>query len=259
MSGKIGPKQPKVTHGHHLPDSLNPAKHPEGKLKNDPEAGPSQREESIGSNRSSTGSGGFDEIVGLLGGGRFKTWEDFRKSQALSKAERFDLELDKNAYVNAHLNPDLPSPDHAKTNWTKRPDFDHPMHADYVIAQNAEYYTFRKPEQHSGPLTLPSQSSATEDHQVDPRSTQSTPSGSPRKAVTVDPTLFHPGPTPHGTGEPDHAQATHPQKGTFLGSLSTTQKVALGGAATLMLGGMITAAVVVPGDSSSGAQGEAQA
>lgn len=310
MSGKIGPQQPKVTHGHTLPDHLNPAKHPDGKLRNDHEAGPSgtahdkdsktaevhtpgqeaplslsaeantpslgmpefsssgapsknpsqiQREEGGESSRSNTSLSGFDEVLSLVGGGKFKNWNEYHKAQTFSKADRFEMELDRNAFVASHLNPDIQSPEHVKTNWTKRPGFDNPMLADYTIVQNPLYYAFRRPTQHSGPLALPSQSGAKADYQSDPRSTQSTPAGSPRKERSADSIGFRPVPIPDGSGSPVSSQSTNPPKENNPGTLSAGNKAALAGTAGLVAVGIITVTTANTENDASSASGEASA
>lgn len=297
MSGKIGPHQPKVNHGHPLPDHLNPAKHPDGMKIKDHETGssgkspdkdsanaevhkpgqdapaslsaetytpssgrpecsssgtpsnnssPIRREAGSESNRANT-SNVFDEVLSLMGGGRFKNWNDYHKAQTFSKADRFDMELDKNSFIATHLNPDIHSPEHVKTNWTRLPGIDHPMHADYTIAQNPEYYTFRRPIQHSGPLTLPSQFGAKADYQTDPRSTQSSPSGSFRMDMSAD------------IGGSVDPQSTTAPKGKVQGNLTAGKKMAIAGTASVMAVGLITVAAIGSGSDSSNASEEASA
>lgn len=95
-------------------------------------------------------SEGLDEILGLMGGGNFKNWDDIRTG--LNRNEDMDARLDKIPFIASHLDPDKQSPDHEKLNWTKLPDTGHPMFSDFVITQNPQFYSFRRPEQRSAPL-----------------------------------------------------------------------------------------------------------
>ncbi|HLP42503.1 MAG TPA: hypothetical protein VK465_13425 [Fibrobacteria bacterium] len=310
MSGKIGPHQPKVTHGPTSTNHLKSTKPSEGKQRNDHEAGPSekapnkdeanaqahkpgqdaplslsaesytpssgkpassssgkpsnnsgkiQREEGAESNRSSNSSNGFDEVLSLMAGGKFKTWNEFQKTQTFSKAERFDIALDKNGFVSRHLNPDIQSPEHVKTNWTKLPGFGEPMHAEYTIAQNPSYYTFRRPAQHSGPLSLPSQSGAKADYQSDPRSTQSSPSSSFRKDLSADSTVSNTESVPEGSGSAVNPESTTAPKENNSKSISTREKLKLGGVAGLVAATIIAVGVGTHESESSSDSGDASA
>jgi hypothetical protein len=102
------------------------------------------------SGSSEASSEGLDHILGLMGGGKFKNWDDIRTG--LNRNADNDARLDKIPFIASHLDPDKPSPEHERLNWTRLPDSNHPMFSDFVITQNPQFYSFRRPEQHSAPL-----------------------------------------------------------------------------------------------------------
>jgi hypothetical protein len=97
----------------------------------------------------SSGENPLGEILGLMGGGRFRNWNDIHAG--LHPNEDFDARLDKVPFIATHLDPDKESPDREKSNWTRLPDASHPLFADFVTTRNPQFYSFRRPKRRSAP------------------------------------------------------------------------------------------------------------
>ena len=174
---------------------------------------------SSGKSTSSVGSA-LKEILGIIGGGKIKNWKDIQTG--LNPYDEQEKKWDKNPIIAKYLDPDKQKSSEQKPPMMKPLNMTNPMFADYVITENPQYYSFRKPEQRSAPQagnpprnphTAPDPAEATVGR------AHSLPADYPVPADPVNPPAWmNPeripgaaGEGPNGSGHPENSGPVNPQ------------------------------------------------